>query len=139
MRFLLSPETAAVAENAPSMDKTTTIIMALVLLAAIVGAAVLFVVGFKGTSKKFKEDEGAHMVPKKVLIRTTIFWIGGLLCVAVAYFANNYKSYYNGECGLTELIFACLVSVLSHFGWIVLIPWLLNMFRWNTLKRTRDN
>lgn len=132
-------EPTVAAENTAPMDKTTSIIMAAVMLVALIGAIILFFIGFKGTINELKKDDGAHRVPKKVLIRSTLFLVGALLCLAVTYFANNYKTYYNGECSLTELIFACLVSILSHFGWIALIPVLLNMFRLNTLRRTRDN
>ena len=132
-------EPTVAAENAAPMDKTTSIILAAVMLVALIGAIILFFIGFKGTINELKKDDGAHRVPKKVLIRSTLFLVGALLCLAVTYFANNYKTYYNGECSLTELIFACLVSILSHFGWIALIPVLLNMFRLNTLRRTRDN
>ena len=108
--------TVAAAENTAPMDKTTSIIMAAVMLVALIGAVILFFIGFKGTINELKKDD-----------------------LAVTYFANNYKTYYNGDCSLTELIFACLVSILSHFGWIALIPVLLNLFRINSLKRTRDN
>ena len=131
--------TVVAAENTAPMDKTTSIIMAAVMLVALIGAVILFFIGFKGTINELKKDDGAHRVPKKVLIRSTLFLVGALLCLAVTYFANNYKTYYNGDCSLTELIFACLVSILSHFGWIALIPVLLNLFRINSLKRTRDN
>lgn len=122
---------------AATMDKTTSIVCVVAIVICLVGAIVLLFIGFRDTNREFKKDDGAHLIPRKVLIRTTFFLIGALLCVSGCYFAMNYKSYYDGTCSLGELIFACFVAVLRSFGWIVLIPWLMNLFR-KTAPRRND-
>lgn len=138
MRFLAVLDPAQTAAAAETMDKTTAMLCLIGILAGVAGIFTFFILGYRNVSREFKKDEGAHMITKKTLIQSTLFIVGGLVCIILIYFCLNYKTYYMGECGLTELIFACFVSVLSHWGWMVLVPWLLNMFRANTLKRTRE-
>ena len=109
------------------------------LIAAVVGIIVFFFLAFKGVAREYKKDEGAHLIPRNVLIKASIFLVIACIRLGAIEFIINYKTYYLGECSLSELITACFVSTLWHWGWIVLIPWLLNMFRRSTLRRTRDN
>ena len=138
MRFLAALDAAQAANTAETMDKTTTITCTAVMILAIAGIITFFLLAFRDLSREYKKDEGAHMLSKKVLIRATVFIALVLLCVAVFQFCNNYKTYYMGDCRLSELIFACFVSVFGHWGWFVLVPWLLNLFRKTTLMRTRE-
>ena len=138
MRFLAALDPTQAEAVTEAMDRTTGILCLVGILLGIAGMFAFFIVAYRNVSQEFKKDEGAHLITKKTLIQSTLFIIGGLMCVILIYFCMNYKTYYNGECRLTELIFACFVSVLSHWGWMVLVPWLLNLFRSNTLKRTRE-
>ncbi|MBR6254483.1 MAG: hypothetical protein IKR22_03510 [Clostridiales bacterium] len=138
MRFLTALDAAQAATTTETMDKTTAIMCGIGLIVAIAGIITFFILAFRDVAREYKKDDGAHMLSKKVLIRSTIFIIAALLCLLLFNFCNNYKTYYMGECRLTELIFACFVSGFSYWGWILLVPWLLNLFRKTSLLRTRD-
>lgn len=138
MRFLAALDTAGVVENT-TYDKTTAMVITGVLIAAIVGVIVFIFLAFKDVAREYKRDEGAHLIPRNILIKATIFLAIACICLGAIEFLNNYKTYYTGQCSLSELITACLVATLWHWGWIPLVPWLLNMFRRSSLRRTRDN
>ena len=111
------------------MDRTIVIIRTIVTFAGLIGAVVLLFVGFRGTTKELKKDDATRTVPREVLIRSTIYLVCALLCVVISYAAMHFTEYQEGACSFGQLLLGCFVSVLRSFGWIVLIPWLLNLFR----------
>ena len=110
---------------------TTLVVRVIVLVVSLAGCIVLLFAGFRmaGVRKrKDPEDTTLHRIPKDKLIRATLLLLGSVLCMSVAYMSMHYPDYVNGVCTMDQLITACIVAVAKSFGWIVLIPWLLNIF-----------
>ena len=117
------------------MEQSVVIIRTIIMLAGLIGALVLLFIGFRGPNRELKKNDCENVIPKDVLIRSTILLVAAMLCLVISYTAMHYTEYYEGNCSMTELVLACFVSVLKSLGWIVLIPWLMNLFRKNSLRR----
>ncbi|MBR5976094.1 MAG: hypothetical protein IK020_13080 [Clostridiales bacterium] len=111
------------------MENSVLIIRTIVMLAGLIGAIVLLFVGFRGTNRELKKDDASHTVPRDVLIRSTLLLLCAVLCVVISYVAMHYPEYQEGNCTLSELVLVCFLSVAKSLGWIVAIPWLMNLFR----------
>ncbi len=111
------------------MSNTLKAVFTVVFLVGLVASIVFLFIGIRTTTKEMKKEEGPGVIPKKILIRSTLFLIASVLCMAVSYFGMHIEDYYDGLCSMGTLIFSCLASVLRSFGWIILIPWLMNLFK----------
>lgn len=113
-------------------------IATIIALITLAGAVVLLCIGFRGVIKSLKEGSESTKIPKKILIRSTLFLAGSLVCVWICYCALHFKDYLDGVCTLSELITTHLFSVLKGYGWIAVIPWLLSFMRFSTRPNYQD-
>lgn len=139
MLFRLVAETTAAAEESVQLDTTTSAVCLAVLVIALIVAVVFVFMGFKGVNRELKRDDATHAVPKNVLIRSTLFLVAAVLCIVIVYCVLNYKSVYEGKNSLTELFLACLLSCAKTWGWLAAIPWIMTLFRRQTLGGSRRN
>ena len=136
---VVTETTAAAAEEAVKMDQTTSAVCLAIFVIALVAAVVLVFMGFSGVNRELKKDDASNAVPKKVLVRSTLFLVGAVLAMVVCYSAMNYKKVYEGSCSTTELVLACLISCAKTYGWIAAIPWLMSLFRRQSLRGGTDH
>lgn len=118
-------------------NDTILTIAAVACIVFLIGAIVLVYVGFKPTIKALKSDTTA-LIPKETIIRSTLFLVGAILLVSMAYTAAYFKYYVEKTSTLTELFLANFLYVLKAFGWIAAIPWLLGLFRKTSRPRMND-
>lgn len=139
MLFRLVAETTAATEEGVQLDTTTSAVCLAILVIALIAAIVLVFMGFKGVNRELKRDDASCAVPKNVLIRSTLFLVAAVLCIVIVYCVLNYKSVYEGSNSLTELFLACLLSCAKTYGWLAAIPWLMALFRRQTLRGGQRN
>ena len=98
-----------------------------------IGAALFIFLGLFTSFRKLNKEDSTQKVPKKTMIRSMIFiGIGLILYAAVKTCTGISKD--NGENDLFTIYSAYLVDVVKHFGFLVLIPLLINY-----LKKTPYN
>ena len=139
MLFRLVAETTAVAEESVKMDTTTSAVCLAGFVLGLVAAVVLVFLGFRGVNRELKKDDATHVVPKNVLLRSTLFLVGAVFALVICHFASNYKVVYEGKNSATELFLACLISCAKTYGWIAAIPWVMSLFRKQSLGIRRGN
>ncbi|MBR5416633.1 MAG: hypothetical protein IK109_01230 [Clostridiales bacterium] len=136
---LVAETTVAAAEEGVKMDTTTSAICLAGFVLGLIAAVVLVFLGFKGVNCELKKDDATHVVPKNVLVRSTLFLVGAVFAIVICHFASNYKVVYEGTHSATELFLACLISIAKKFGWIAAIPWVMSLFRKQSLGIRRGN
>lgn len=136
---LVAETTVAAAEEGVKMDTTTSAICLAGFVLGLIAAVVLVFLGFKGVNRELKKDDATHVVPKNVLVRSTLFLVGAVFAIVICHFASNYKVVYEGTHSATELFLACLISIAKKFGWIAAIPWVMSLFRKQSLGIRRGN
>lgn len=120
------------------MGTTLSIICTTGMLIALIGAIVFLFIGIRCTTKAVKKQDKPEPLAREVLVRSTIFLLISNLCMGLCYVGMHYDDYYNGVCSLGELLFSCFASAFRSYGWIILIPWLINMFRRRPGPKTDD-
>lgn len=102
------------------------------------GAAVTIFIGLYMSVKKLNPEDRSSEIPKDIVYKSTRLLVIGLLLYTVTKSLTLYSS------APSEDYFSCagaaLVSVLKTFGFIILIPFLLNYVRVsNYKKKTTDD
>lgn len=113
-------------------------IRVVIMLVSMIGAFVLLFVGFRAPTKELQKDDGPHKIPKEILIRSTIMLVGCVLLLGVFAACSNYEDYQNGLCTLSELFTTNIGRIIIKFGWVVLFPWLFNIFAKTKKPKEKD-
>lgn len=102
------------------------------LISGIVGVALIFTGLFLSIKKLNKEDSTA-IVPGRIVKISTALIVLGLLSYAVTKTCTNYANR-DQEYDLIVIYLASLIDVIKVFGFIALIPVLINVIRKNNRK-----
>ena len=93
-----------------------------------IGAALFIFLGLFTSFRKLNKEDSTQKVPKKTMIRSMIFiGIGLILYAAVKTCTGISKD--NGDNDLFTIYSAYLIEVIKYFGFLILIPLLINYLK----------
>lgn len=107
------------------------------LISAIIAIALIFVGLFLSIRKLNKEDS-TEKIPAATVRLSTILIIVGLLCYAVTKTCTNYANR-DQEYDILVIYLASLIDVVKFFGFVALVPILLNFIKRKPQKPKQDS
>lgn len=106
------------------------------IVSGIIAVALIFSGLFLSVRKLNKEDS-TEKIPAKTIKLSTILIVLGLLVYAITKTCTNYANS-NGEYDLIVIYLASLIDVIKFFGFVALVPILLNLIKRKPQKPTED-
>lgn len=102
----------------------------------IVGVVLIFI-GLYMSIKKLNKEDSTSSIPTRTIWTSTILIILGLLIYAVTKTCSNYVSYSDTN-SIAVIYLASLIDVIKLFGFVALIPLLLNFLTRKPQKNNSD-
>lgn len=117
---------------------TVLLIRAIAFFVLLIIAVILLFVGLRPPIKAMQADNATGTIPKKMVWRSSLILFASMVALVLSIAALHFEDYLNNVCTLPQLLISALISVTKSYGWIVLIPWLLSLFRKPRHRNTND-
>lgn len=106
------------------------------LVSGIAGIASIFI-GLFLTIRKLNKEDSTTKIPSKTIKISTALIVLGLLLYAVTKTCTSYANR-DQDYDVMAIYFASLIDVVKMFGFVALIPVLLNVLRRKSTKRPTE-
>lgn len=116
------------------MEKYLNIVQ---IISGVIGVALVFA-GLFISIKKLNKEDSSEKIPAKTIKISTALIILGLLFYTVTKTCTNLSNA-DQEYSVLVVYLASLIDVIKFFGFIALIPILLNLIKRKPQKKTSDS
>lgn len=106
------------------------------VISSVIGVALIFA-GLFISIRKLNKEDSTEKIPVKTVRLSTILIIVGLLCYAVTKTCTNYANR-DQEYDIIVIYLASLIDVVKFFGFVALVPILLNLIKRKPQKPAQD-
>ena len=112
-------------------------ILTILMIVAGVEAAVFAFLGLRNSTSKLDKEDRTVAIPKKVIIRSTFFMVIAILLFAVTRTCGEIGKPEAKDLDIAVVYLHTLVETVKYFGFIILLPFVLNYVR--TTKNKKRN
>lgn len=103
-----------------------------------IAAAVFAFLGLRNSASKLDKEDRTVAIPRKVIIRSTIYMIFAVLLLAVMRTCGELGKPEARDLDIIIVYLHTLVETVKYFGFIILIPLVLNYVR-TTKNKNRNS
>ena len=112
-------------------------ILTIIMIVAGVEAAVFAFLGLRNSTSKLDKEDRTVAIPKKVIIRSTVFMVLSIFFLTVMRTCGEIGKPEAQDLDLIVVFLHTLVETVKYFGFIILLPFVLNYVR--TTKNKKRN
>ena len=112
-------------------------ILTILMIVAGVEAAVFAFLGLRNSTSKLDKEDRTVAIPKKVIIRSTVFMVLSIFFLTVMRTCGEIGKPEVQDLDLIVVFLHTLVETVKYFGFIILLPFVLNYVR--TTKNKKRN
>ena len=119
------------------MNINNETILTILMIVAGVEAAVFAFLGLRNSTSKLDKEDRTVAIPKKVIIRSTVFMVLSIFFLTVMRTCGEIGKPEVQDLDLIVVFLHTLVETVKYFGFIILLPFVLNYVR--TTKNKKRN
>lgn len=113
-------------------------VLTVITLASGLGAAVFAFSGLRNSASKLDKEDRTVAIPKKIIIRSTFFMVIAILLFAVTRTCGEIGKPEAKDLDIAVVYLHTLVETVKYFGFIILLPFVLNYVR-TTKNKNRNS
>ncbi|MBO4408014.1 MAG: hypothetical protein J5786_01915 [Clostridiales bacterium] len=120
------------------MEMNNDMIITIITATSGIAAAVFAFLGLRNSASKLDKEDRTVAIPKKVIIRSTVYMIFSILLLAVMRTCGELGKAEAKDLDIIIVYLHTLVETVKYFGFIILLPVVLNYVR-TTKNKNRNS